>query len=219
MKMLNPGVCKRYGLPLTVLRVDAIYCGKACRMAATKTRSRLRSGSLVGGEDRQCIECSAPFRAKSRRNIFCSHSCARSAWAKKMKVQDRTVDCAICRSPFRPNSSMHRICSDPCLRVRHRRHRLASIYGLTRDAFDKLFEQQGGGCAICGTQNAPRWAIDHDHSCCQGAKTCGSCVRGILCYPCNQALGLLKDSRAIITRALSYITASNEPGQPGSDYA
>ncbi len=31
--------------------------------------------------------------------------------------------------------------------------------------------------------------VDHDHACCPGDRSCGACVRGIICHSCNSALG------------------------------
>lgn len=36
--------------------------------------------------------------------------------------------------------------------------------------------------------------VDHDHTCCPGAHSCGRCVRGLICRDCNSAAGLLVDS-------------------------
>lgn len=44
---------------------------------------------------------------------------------------------------------------------------------------------------------------------------CGRCHK---CLAEKVALGLLKDSPENLKRALSYLTDSNDPGQPGSVY-
>ena len=70
-------------------------------------------------------------------------------------------------------------------------------YGLTPESYAALLGAHGGGCAICGAMpNAQRFPVDHDHDCCPDAKrSCGKCVRGILCVPCNVALGRLERYR------------------------
>lgn len=79
-------------------------------------------------------------------------------------------------------------------------------FGLTRGDYDALLAAQGGGCAICGSEPATRaLAVDHDHSCCRGPRTCGRCVRGLLCSFCNTALGKFSDSPARLRRAAQYL--------------
>ncbi len=68
-------------------------------------------------------------------------------------------------------------------------------YALDPEAIEALVQIQGGTCAIC-EQGKPEW-VDHDH------KT--GLVRGLLCKPCNWALGQLKDDPAVVERALLYL--------------
>lgn len=83
--------------------------------------------------------------------------------------------------------------------------------GLTSKAFDALLASQGGVCAICQGPPTGRWKqfhIDHDHACCSGNRSCGQCVRGLLCDRCNSALGYLRDSPTVVSRALDYLMRS-----------
>jgi hypothetical protein len=60
-------------------------------------------------------------------------------------------------------------------------------YNVTKEFVHRLLEFQRGSCAICGSRNAGSKSlhIDHDHVCCPGRRSCGDCVRGLLCSGCN----------------------------------
>jgi hypothetical protein len=71
-------------------------------------------------------------------------------------------------------------------------------YGTTVEWYrDKLIEQRGL-CALCGHLNhfkgeLRRLTVDHDHSCCdKNAKSCGKCLRSLLCGDCNTTLGYVE---------------------------
>ena len=81
-------------------------------------------------------------------------------------------------------------------------------FGINREEFDALFESQGNLCAICRGDDPGTnfWAVDHDHACCPGSdKTCGQCIRGILCSRCNHALGHARDSVEILSAMIDYL--------------
>lgn len=74
-----------------------------------------------------------------------------------------------------------------------RRRYLKSKYGLTLEQYNEILESQGGGCAICHKEPVRNpLCVDHDHRCCPGSKTCGKCVRGLLCVYCNSTVGKLE---------------------------
>lgn len=84
---------------------------------------------------------------------------------------------------------------------------LKATYGLSMDDFNRMWDQQAGMCHICGTAlGRHKHAVDHNHI--TGA------VRAILCKQCNTALGLFKDSPAIIDRAASYLRTFGHYGPP-----
>lgn len=81
---------------------------------------------------------------------------------------------------------------------------VAKQYGLTPEQYKALWELQGGKCYTC-QRNSAR-CVDHDHACCPGKTSCGKCVRGLLCNPCNKGvLGHLRDSVEALERTIEYI--------------
>jgi hypothetical protein len=80
-----------------------------------------------------------------------------------------------------------------------------SLYNLTKDEFLDLAKKQGYSCPICNgdASDAPyRLSVDHDHTTNE--------IRGLLCNPCNYALGLFYDDPERLERAIHYLK------QPGS---
>lgn len=59
-------------------------------------------------------------------------------------------------------------------------------YKLDKDTYDKMAKD---GCYICKSKEFLQ--VDHDHSCCSTSKSCGKCIRGIVCQSCNIHLGKL----------------------------
>lgn len=81
-------------------------------------------------------------------------------------------------------------------------------YKLDNLSFEILFNSQNRKCAICRKNNPDGnngWHIDHDHDCCIGPKTCGSCIRGILCSSCNKGIGHFFDSKEYLMNAINYL--------------
>lgn len=74
---------------------------------------------------------------------------------------------------------------------------------LSKEQFDKMVDKYDGRCYTCKINDARN--IDHDHSCCPGNRSCGKCIRGILCNQCNTALGLVKDSKEILQNLIKYL--------------
>lgn len=81
-------------------------------------------------------------------------------------------------------------------------------YNLTLADYDAMLAAQGGGCAICGAKEpggvGKRFAVDHDHACCpERMKSCGKCVRGLLCTYCN--LHLAGEDLQRLRNAVGYL--------------
>jgi hypothetical protein len=75
-------------------------------------------------------------------------------------------------------------------KLRHMR-----IYGIPPEQFRLMYDAQGGCCLICKLPG--KLVVDHDHE--------NGEVRGLLCNPCNTALGLLKEDTARMLAMRDYI--------------
>jgi|HubBroStandDraft_6_1064221.scaffolds.fasta_scaffold04118_11 hypothetical protein len=158
--------------------------------------SNISTSSLRMGGSKGCINCrklNPRFRSK-----MCSHeipvgqkgcmSCQNARVAAKKRIVKETDHAA--------------------WRARELRRK-----GITPEAHSKLLEQQNGRCAnpFCTTvangvrgRNA-NLCIDHNHNCCPKAKSCGKCLRGLLCGHCNLILGHAKDSRQVLQGLIDYL--------------
>jgi hypothetical protein len=104
-------------------------------------------------------------------------------------------DCKECRSNRERAKN-----ATPEARQKLRSYNIRRKYGMTVEDFDAMLAAQGGGCAICGVAENPdalSLAIDHCHD--------TGRIRGILCGPCNKAIGLLRDDPRLLRKAVTYL--------------
>ena len=69
-------------------------------------------------------------------------------------------------------------------------------YGLTLEAYNKMYAQQEGRCLICHEEYAVL-CVDHEH-------VTGT-IRGLLCDPCNRGLGAFRDDPRRMMEAAAYV--------------
>lgn len=80
--------------------------------------------------------------------------------------------------------------------------RLKHKYALSVEDYEYMLADQGHVCAICKCPNndGKRLAVDHDHA--------TGRVRGLLCNPCNLAVGHMKDDPTRLRQAAEYLEES-----------
>jgi len=118
--------------------------------------------------------------------------------------------CKSCTNSYSRSYYKKRCARDPIYRSNQcsnrRRNYLKRVYSLTSEEYSSLLVRQNHCCAICGrdrpTGGQANFSVDHDHK--TGA------IRGLLCDPCNQAIGLLKDNPAIAESLADYLRTSQQ---------
>lgn len=77
--------------------------------------------------------------------------------------------------------------------------RVQKVYGLSEGDYDRLYNFQGGVCAICRRARglARKLAVDHDHA--------TGLVRMLACGPCNKLLGYFRDSPDLLRSAANAL--------------
>lgn len=97
--------------------------------------------------------------------------------------------------------------ADPLARLRLKLRQ----YHLTVEQYHDMLEMQGRRCPGCGVScdepGITRFSVDHDHACCPGTRSCGECVRGLLCNPCNLAIGHVADNPHTLIALGTYLAA------------
>lgn len=76
--------------------------------------------------------------------------------------------------------------------------RIRKLYGLGKDDYLKLVNNQNSSCKLCTTYFENHFSLHVDH-CHESGK-----VRGLLCSKCNQAIGLLNHSPELMRKAANY---------------
>jgi hypothetical protein len=120
--------------------------------------------------------------------------------APVMKFASKSRRCQKCRT------AAHR---DYCKRVDYGKKRYTKLapqererhlirkYGVTQADYDRIFQDQGGKCAICEKTQDRAFDVDHDHI--------SGRVRGLLCTNCNRMVGHAHDDAARLRKAAEYL--------------
>lgn len=85
--------------------------------------------------------------------------------------------------------------------------RLWSFYRMRLVDYEAMLANQNYQCAICSTKiSRSTGYVDHDHNCCPSERTCGNCIRGLLCQNCNTGIGVFGDDVQRLQSAIRYLS-------------
>lgn len=187
---VKTGVPAMYANGLTL---DEI--AKSLDVSRTTVAKYLRDGGLFSTPHKHtivCVFCGVEFNTSFTNAKYCSTRCKEVS-----KRKDRDCEYRICgwcttsytfkHSTAGDRATMKVTCSDTCDKEYFKYANQASLYKIHPREYKRLMNSQ---CEVCGMEE--NLCIDHDHSCCAGVRSCGKCVRGVLCFACNHAEGKLK---------------------------
>jgi hypothetical protein len=199
-----------------------IVTEKRCtRCGETKPISDFyRNKSSKGGVSSECKQCTLE-RAKAYR---ATHSEEKREYQKAYRAthQERKREYAKAyyaahqeelreyakshRAAHPRQGKVYRAAHREEIREGNRNSKLKKKYRITAADFDIMLSQQGGRCAICGTdQPGGRYGVfyvDHDHV--------SGRIRGLLCNNCNSGIGYMQDNPDLLRAASRYIAGITE---------
>lgn len=193
------------------------YCNThRARLLATGTLEaapRVRKTCTFTGCERPAVSASLCGGHAQQAKRGATLKTLRPTWKSTIRDEQGRKRCSTCKgwkpeADFYPTPKQSDGLVSYCKRC-DRSLRLQRSYGITVDQYDAMLAAQDGGCAICGDvpKNGQSLPVDHDHACCPGRKkSCGQCVRGLLCEDCNRVLGMFRDDRERFQSAITYLT-------------
>lgn len=201
-------VCKKKFTVYRYREFTAKFCSRKCGWVWRK--ETINSGNGLrwkGGKiTLSCLHCQKEFKVDQyRRNTakYCSRSCEMKYINTQARIQSWSREykmCKKCKTSRFPHEG-----KGLCKKCYSRKNKYANRYGLSIEEFEAFEIQQNGRCNICNQVPVPDTLgrtlnIDHDH-------ITGK-IRGLLCSPCNTALGLLKDNIDYLHSAIKYLDPS-----------
>lgn len=143
---------------------------------------------------------------KYKNNVIAKSEQTRDA-SKYPQGYFKKKPCGICETVFQPHAPSEKYCTDECKNEAFFDRYLQRNYKITVKQYTKMYTEQGGTCKLCHSEgfsmssnrneDSAKLAVDHCHV--------SGKVRGLLCHNCNRALGLLKDNKDVLKRAIDYL--------------
>jgi hypothetical protein len=154
---------------------------------------------------RTCMNCNADISNTHGHTKYCSRSCRSKVYYSENReaVIQRTTEYAKNNREAKRIAVRKHYYSEKGYQAnkeKYQARRIKNMYGLSVEEYNELIKN---GCEVCGSFE--KLCVDHDHSCCPTEKTCGKCIRGILCRQCNLAEGHIGSDAEKAFKLYQYI--------------
>lgn len=175
--------------------------------------------------ERPCMSCGNTYRGNSRAKAQLCPNCRTLCITCKKEKSPSDITHAECHQ-CRVATNTKKLCitcvtrrrtgtrstCQQCYEVSNPQRN--SRFGLKPGQYEAMLEAQNGLCTICHcpekqlnpeTSEPLALSIDHDRTCCPGSRSCGKCIRELVCRNCNAGIGLLGDDPTLLRAAADYI--------------
>lgn len=149
-----------------------------------------RNRSVTRGYSYMCKQCLKAYYGEASRKMRIKEKSGEYYKNHKEEYKER----------YQKNKEKIRNYYKTAGKTNHKYAKIKYKYGITREEYLKLYNDQSGKCAICGKEIevlGNETHIDHDHD--------TNIIRGLLCQNCNLGLGYFFDSKEILNKAAEYV--------------
>lgn len=176
-----------------------------------------RNSSQKDGRHYSCKACEKAHRKDPKRKTIAEPNADKTC--SKCGITKKVSDFYRNSSSYDGRAHSCKICNEERKRLyrakypeRHKRSqrntKIKRAYGIDIETYDKMYEDQGGCCFLCGGSPSDRTlAVDHCHE--------SGNVGKLLCGNCNLGLGNFKDSIEVLEKAIEYLKIYREKENDG----
>jgi Recombination endonuclease VII len=198
--------CVRCGKEFEQLRGQQ-HCSQECANKDSPGKGGRKPAAAL--EPRTCPVCGEQFQPYRANQLACSPKHRKQLPEIRERENARRRDDPAFKER---KNEWRRTTPAQVERIRtYNRKQVLARYGLTPGDYERMLSEQGGRCAICGSEPKPdgiraesKLHADHDHA--TGRH------RDLLCSNCNKGLGCFKDDPAVLRVAAGYIERHKEHG-------
>lgn len=170
---------------------------KALKYCNTQCAANARVAKAASAKERQCFCCRQTFPMNEENFLYETRRDKHGE--KKRRCSGMCKGCNRTRSAermSRPHNALRAATA--------RKARIGKEMGLTEEQVTALLTEGDGTCEVCSRVVEPRTALnfDHDH---ETGK-----FRGLLCSPCNTALGMCRDNIRVLEELIKYLRKSGK---------
>lgn len=171
--------------------------------------------TTTNGAEIKCEQCGSPLQISNSPNNLGGITKCRRCYRRRYYNEHKAAVQASHSESYKRHATARRARAKKLWHAlpkseRYRRARmyvLKNKYGITKEQYDRMLNEQGGICFLCSClpKEHQILSVDHQHE--------SGHVRKLLCENCNRALGYMERDMEWTLKAIAYLN-SYPPAKP-----